>query len=139
MKRRSSPAMVALLMIFSMLAGCGADVGTKQSVTGVVKLGGAPLDQGTIQFSPKAGSTGTMSGAEIKDGKYSVLREKGLDPGVYEVRVYSSGSTVADEMPLPGESEPAAKDRIPANFNTETTLEFTVAEDQPNEFNVDVP
>ncbi len=139
MNRHSASVLVVFVITFSMLVGCGAGVGKKQSVTGVVKLGGQPLDHGTIQFSPKPGTAGTLSGAEIKDGNYSVAREQGLDPGVYEVRIYSAEATVTDATAAPGESGPVAEDRIPPAFNAETTLEYTVAEGQPNEFNVDIP
>jgi len=127
------------MLMASLLAGCGADVGNKQAVTGQVKLKGQPLGHGMIQFTPKLGSAGTMSGADIKDGRYEIPREMGLDPGEYDVRVTSPAAPAATVTDLPGESGPVAEDLIPPAYNSNTTLVYTVKAGQANEFNVDIP
>ncbi|MFO0906211.1 MAG: hypothetical protein U0939_24600 [Pirellulales bacterium] len=133
-------SVLALGLLFTTLLGCGGDHGTRQSVSGEVKLKGAPLDKGTIMFSPKKGGPGTMSGAEIKDGKYQVPRESGLEPGVYDVRITSAGDGPAvDAAEMPGVSGPPAKERIPADYNTNTKLELTVEADKASVFNADIP
>lgn len=122
------------------LAGCGGeDVGSKQAVSGEVKLKGEPLDKGSIQFSPKGGAGSTMSGAEIKAGKYSIPREAGLDPGTYEVRVSSPEGDGAPPPEMPGEATPPVADRIPAEYNVTTKLEFTVEAGKDNVYNVEIP
>lgn len=56
------------------------------AVSGWVTFHGQPLDQGFIEFAPLA-DTGLMSGAEIKEGHYSLPAEKGLSEGRYQVRI----------------------------------------------------
>lgn len=127
------------LLLLTLASGCGPSLGTKQAITGRVTFKGQPLSQGTIQFMPKAGTTGTFSGSEIKDGRYEVPRESGLDPGTYEVRISSPEAPAAGVTDAPGEAGPVAKELIPPEYNSETKLEYIVNEGQANEFNVDIP
>ncbi|MEZ6089452.1 MAG: hypothetical protein R3C05_15775 [Pirellulaceae bacterium] len=120
------------------LLGCGGeDYGDREPIKGTVTFKGSPLDQGTIQFTPKSG--GTFGAAEIVNGQYEIPVAGGLSPGTYEVRVSSGDPTVPASDPLPGESGPPATERIPPEFNAKTTLEYTVAPDGENTFNVDIP
>lgn len=136
--RRVSTGPSFLLLTIVALAGCGgADYGDRQPIRGTVTFKGSPLDQGTIQFTPKSGSS--FGAAEIKNGEYVIPVEGGLSPGTYEVRVSSGDSTAPASEPLPGESGPPAKERIPEEFNSKTTLEFTVSTDGDNTYNVEIP
>jgi hypothetical protein len=107
-------------------------------VTGQVTFQGKPLDQGTISFSPTAGQ-GTFSGGQIKGGQYSISAEHGLAPGLYEVRISSTegGPPPSDE--LPGETTAVPKERIPAEFNSKTTLKAEVKEAGENKFDFTIP
>lgn len=65
-----------LVLCLTAFVGCKKDDGLC-SVEGTVTLDGVPLAQGTINFGPKAGASGTATGAEIKDGKYSTRASEG--------------------------------------------------------------
>jgi hypothetical protein len=117
-------------------AGC-TEPGGLQPVSGTVTFEGKPLDQGAIQFLP-FGAGPTESGAGIKDGKYSIPAANGLSPGRYKVTVFSydeTGPKVPREE-IPGDPGGMQfKERIPARYNTETTLTAEVVAGQKNEFN----
>ncbi|MCA9162876.1 MAG: hypothetical protein KDA59_13615 [Planctomycetales bacterium] len=136
--RRVSTGLGFILLAVVAFSGCGGeDYGDRQAVRGNVTFKGSPLDQGTIQFTPKSGST--FGAAEIKNGQYEIPVEGGLSPGAYEVRVSSGDSAAPASDPLPGESGPPAKERIPEEYNSKTTLEFTVSADGDNTYNVEIP
>ena len=110
------------------------------ALSGHVTFEGKPLDLGTIDFRPLQGSKGVASGAAIRDGQYQIEAQRGLPPGKYEVRIFSSRD---DTSPLPEGVEPGgmrpAIERLPPSVNIETKLEVTVSADAKNEFNFDIP
>jgi len=109
-----------------MVAGCGpGNPQGRLAISGKVSFEGQPLDQGSIQFSSVDRTSGIVSGAVIHNGSYSIEAEKGLPPGKYRVRVFSGEGAGPEEMP--GESTEAPKERIPAQYNTESTLEIEVS------------
>ncbi|MEZ6110730.1 MAG: hypothetical protein R3C99_06925 [Pirellulaceae bacterium] len=55
------------------------------------------------------------------------------------MRVSSGDSALPASDPLPGESGPPAKERIPEEYNSKTTLEFTVSAEGDNTYNVEIP
>ncbi len=125
------------LLIAFLASGCGK-LPTGNAINGTVTFRGQPLDQGTIEFSPAAGQ-GTMSGGPIKNGQYLLPAEQGLEPGAYTVRIYSrdAGEQLqADEAP--GEATGAPTQRIPAEYNTETTLKAEVKAGE-NKFDFNIP
>jgi len=119
--------------------GCGPTNNTgRYGITGVVTFQGKPLDRGTIEFAAEPGGN-AAGGAMIQDGRYSVPESHGLRPGVYRVRLYSSAASSAGPAPqFPGESGPPAKERIPPQYNSKSTLTAKVTEDGPNEFNIEI-
>jgi hypothetical protein len=130
-----------LVVVFGlMLLGVGCDDAetTGNPVSGTVTFQGQPLDQGSIQFLPAAGQ-GTFSGGPIKDGQYKVPAKQGLEPGQYEVRISSKegGAPPSDE--LPGEVTQVPKERIPAQFNSRTTLTAEIKEGIENKFDFTIP
>ena len=124
-----------------MFAGCGPR-SDRLEVTGNVKLDGAPLDQGSIRFT----STGTeklvASGAAIANGEFIVPQEKGLPPGTYLVDISSPDTTgqLVVHKSAPGEPvlPPTARERIPAEYNSESKHTVDVAEDGDNHFEFDI-
>jgi len=91
-------AVVALLP----LTGCGGGE-ERLAISGKVLFKGEPLDQGRIDFVPP-NNAGSLSGAVVENGAFSIPRDKGLLPGTYLVRVYSydrKGAKVPD--PIPGD------------------------------------
>jgi hypothetical protein len=120
---RSQVALSLLSLVLVCGAGC-SDPNGLQPVSGSVSFQGKPLDQGAIQFLPVDGSP-SESGAGIKDGQYSIPVENGLAPGKYKVTVFSydeSGAKVPDNT-MPGDVVGVQfKERIPAKYNTQTSL-----------------
>lgn len=120
-------------------AGCSGSDG-KEAVTGTVTLKGKNLDSGTVTFVPAAG--GAPAAAQVTDGAFAIPKDKGLLPGKYKVAISSPDGKTPDNDPdaAPGPSGNfASKERIPAKFNTETTLEVEVKTGGPNEFKFAVP
>jgi hypothetical protein len=134
----------------SLLAGCGDSRHGRNSISGTVKLKGALLDEGLIEFVPLE-KLATNGGAEIKNGKYSIPAENGLAPGKYKVVITSweGGQPTpvnTDEPPGPpgpgGASSAkfqAPKPRIPPEYNTASKQEVEVTESGPNVFDYDIP
>ncbi len=128
-----------VLAIF-LFGGCGRNPAGRLAVSGKVQFDGMPLEKGTIDFRPVAGSNGISSGAAILDGAYHIATARGLPPGKYEVRIFSSEedmSPPAEGVP-PGAMRPAIE-RIPPEFNARTTQVVEVAPAGRNQFDFDVP
>ncbi|WP_417848442.1 carboxypeptidase-like regulatory domain-containing protein [Thalassoglobus sp.] len=120
-----------------LFVGCGSkNPLNRQSVSGTVTLNGQPVESGSIEFQPQ-GAKGTMSGAVIADGKYSIATAQGLPPGNYTVRIYSADET-AEREEVPGESNKLAVEKIPAKYNTESTLTKSVEAGKDNVFDFEI-
>jgi len=119
-----------------LLVGCSGDPMGRQAITGTVSFKGQPLDQGRIHFAPVEKGP-TESGATIENGKFTIPRDTGLVPGTYKVSVFSydqKGAKVQSEE-VPGDpGNTQFKERIPAKFNTQTTLTAEVKKDGSNVF-----
>lgn len=80
---------VAILACIGTLAlnGCSKEDGYQ--VSGSVTFDGNPVPHGYLAFEPDAsqGNTGPGTGAEIKDGRYSTVRGKGVVGGPYLVEI----------------------------------------------------
>jgi hypothetical protein len=121
------------------LAGCGAGGPKRYGVTGMVMFQGKPLNQGSITFLPDDPQLGASGGALIKDGQYSIPAKQGLLPGRYKVSIGSADpKKVADPDEMPGAPGPVYKDRIPAKYNTSTTLTAEVQADGKNQFDFEL-
>lgn len=118
---RSSGFVLTALLIVS-LAGCGGGDG-RVSVSGTVTFMGQNVDGGAITFVPDGGS-GTKSGGEIVNGKYSISAERGPAPGHYTVQIIWNKKT-GKQIPTPGDKEVTTdevKQVIPPIFNQGSTL-----------------
>ena len=125
-----------MFSLFLLLMGCtDSNPLNRQAVTGEIMLEGAPLTDGSIEFSPVA--EGTASGAVIQAGKFAIPAEKGLPPGDYLVRI-SAYNEDAEPIELPGESNKIAEELIPAKYNTESEITFTVEAGQENVFTLNI-
>lgn len=128
--RGSAIALTAAALTAAAFSGCAggsADDLDRQNVYGNVTLDGAPLAKGIISFDPAEGSPGTVSaGGVVTDGSYNIDRAHGLTPGKYRVSIKSAGHDDGiDPTAAPGAPPPrkkAAKDPIPAEYNTQSTL-----------------
>jgi len=135
----SPRSLLAFLVItgFLGLTGCSND--GKMAITGNVTLKGKPLEDGTITFYPV--DTGTRAGTGIVNGKYEIKRELGLVPGKYRVSITSpDGFTPTDPKTPPGPSGNfTSKDRISADWNTDSKKEIEVTATGPNQFDFPIP
>jgi hypothetical protein len=119
------------------LCGCG-EPPTGNPVTGRVTFQGQPLDQGSIEFSPAAGQ-GTVSGGMIRDGQYTIPADSGLEPGLYHVRILSTEGPASRTDEMPGEVKTPPKQRIPVEYNSETTLQAEIKAAGENKFDFAIP
>ncbi len=138
--RRFVPCVLAIFVT----TGCGRDDGVnRQAVFGHVSLATAPVE-GMIEFSPLGGS-GLATGAVITAGEYVIPADKGLPPGEYQVRIYSASNekakaTLGEESEeAPGEIIMVAKEKIPPEYNSQTSQVRTVEAGKPNRFDFEIP
>jgi hypothetical protein len=108
-------------LILLALAGCGNS--KEGQVSGTVKVGGAPLETGSITFLPADGKTAT-AGAEIKNGRYSAK----VPVGMMKVSI-SSPKVVGKKKvyPTPESPEmPITVEAILERYNDKTELTLDV-------------
>ena len=137
---------VTVAVIFSLFSsGCGPKSGVSTlPVSGTVKLDGAPLDQGVIQFEPQPpGGKAVNATTQIKDGKYQFAAGPGgVQPGTYRVLISSlppAAATPSDPIKaMEQASQPPPPDRIATKFNLESTLQAVVKPAGANNFDFDV-
>ncbi|MCI0358386.1 MAG: hypothetical protein L0211_07885 [Planctomycetaceae bacterium] len=129
---------IVLWMLICALVGCGEETGGKLAVSGLIKLKGQPLDAGSIQFESKPPAPSCFTGGEIKDGKYAIPPGQGLLPGTYTVRISAPENVAAPSEPG-GEIAPPVKDRVPPEYNVNTTLTFEAKSGTSNTYDFEVP
>ncbi|MDR3632587.1 MAG: hypothetical protein P4L84_02055 [Isosphaeraceae bacterium] len=134
------PAGLAALLLLT-FAGCGEeqDGQPREAVSGTVSLDGQPLPDGMIQWIPSTAREGSVGGAAVKDGKFSIVRQEGLAPGAYRVVINSAaagGATAPapDEPPGLLNGPSTSKDVIPPQYNTKSTLKAEIKAGVPNLF-----
>ena len=140
--RRTELALVVLCAA-SLLVGCGGNPLNRQPISGQISLGGAPLDQGSIEFRPVQRKGTVSSGAVIRDGKYSIETEKGLPPGKYRVMIFSAAVDTSPTPAGPPGSEPVGGhrltiERIPPQYNIKTEQVVEVTDGGDNQFNYEI-
>lgn len=125
--------LIAFAILGLALLGCGpSNPAGRVAVSGQVTLDGAPIDAGTIEFSPQ--DQGLGSGGKIESGRYALEAHRGLPPGKYLVRVYAPKLPAGAKAPnpnappgLPGtESNFLGVERVSAKYNAATTLAVEV-------------
>jgi hypothetical protein len=124
-----------------LMSGCGPR-SDRLEVTGNVKLDGAPLDQGSIRFTSTGTEKLSASGATIANGEFHLPQEKGLPPGAYLVDISSpdTSAPLAVQKSPPGEPAlpPTARERIPAEYNSDSKHTIDVTADGDNHFEFDI-
>ena len=84
------------------LAGFGCGTDPRATVSGTVKLNGAPINSGTLEFRTSSG-TGVLALVPITDGAYRVTADAKLKPGNYKIEFFSTttGEVVgSDSQPV---------------------------------------
>ena len=136
-----SRIVVGLFLVLLSALGCTNDYGGRQEIKGTIKLKGVALDQGVIDFTPLDGQP-TKEGAVIANGAYHIPRPSGLVKGKYRVIITSGdGRTKEDsnEPPGPTGANIISKERIPPEYNKNTTQEVEVLDNKTNVFDYDIP
>ena len=132
---------VSCVALFA-ITGCGAaDEGdglAREAVSGTVTLGGKPLDGASIHFLPTSPGTPGGSSGEIKDGKFSIPKERGPVAGAYTVKISSIQEAEADPNQAPGPQPKPKPDPIPKKYNVASTLNAEIKAGQPNELTFDL-
>lgn len=134
---------VAGLLFLLGLVGCAGanDPLNRQAISGAVTLNGEPLNNGSISFDPQDREKGRSGGAVIENGEFRLDRQRGLQPGAYTVRIHSADTStmaVADEA-MPGDSRKVARERIPAQWNSQSEQTVTVEDGGKNHFEFAIP
>ena len=116
---------VSLLLV---MAGCGdpqnpVDTLPRNAVSGSVSLNGNPLAQGKIQFDPVDAAGGKVAFAvgDITEGKYAIDQAAGPVAGKFKVSI-SSVPSIKISTGEPGPVPKMEPEKVPAQFNTKTTL-----------------
>ncbi|MDB5338385.1 MAG: hypothetical protein JWN70_4004 [Planctomycetaceae bacterium] len=134
----SSPNDVAwrfCLILVLGLAGCWGGSNGRASVWGTVSFDAKPVEDGVIAFVPSGNTKGPSTGGRIQQGKYEISGDKGPLPGSHRVEITATRVTGTTEVKGlgTGPSGPSAagsvkniESYIPAQFNTQSTLEFVV-------------
>jgi hypothetical protein len=122
---------LTLSLFIFIFAGCGSSGPEIAYVSGRVTMDGKPLPNASIVFIPE---NGRPAGARTdKDGKY-VLNfnetRQGAMPGQNTVRITTQREAEQDEN---GKTVlPASIETVPAKYNTNSTLSFTVEPKKKN-------
>ena len=127
------------LVLVCVLCGCwSGNPRGRVAVSGKVTLDGQPLDQGNIVFVPQ-GDDAVGSGAVIANGEYQIGVLKGLPPGKYLVRIFSTGASTIDTMALRGDMPPPGVERVAPRYNvqSETIIEVTGGDGDRFDFDVE--
>jgi hypothetical protein len=142
-RHRLFPAAAGMALAIAAL-GCGGgtpDDRPRVTVKGTVTLDGQPLDNAVILFVPFPEVNGPTASVGVAAGKFELSVEAGPVPGKHRVVIESTdhgGIAPDDETALAemaaGKRKPPKPVKIPAIYNTRSTLERTVQADSPNEF-----
>lgn len=126
-----------------MLMGCGADTGTTFPVTGIVTVGGEPVPNATVTFTPENGRSAT--GVTGSDGRFTLSTFRAGDgavPGKHTIVVIPFKGD--EPEPMPGTPE-AVDYKPPASpFNarysdpTSSGLTENVQSGAPNDFKIEL-
>lgn len=128
--RLRTVVVVSVAACIGLFAACSRSPYTLADVSGRVTLDGEPLAGGVVSFQPRAagnaapgpGSTGRLD-AEGRFRLTAIDGAPGAVVGTHLVRIYSRSPESAPK----GDSDaPGSRERVPARYNYESGLSFTV-------------
>jgi len=144
---------ICCAVVLLLFAGCGGasyEGDPRAEVTGTVTLDGNPLPSGIITFVPVA--EGRRANGLITDGTYTITEEMGPNLGKYKVQIlgYAKGGSSGEGAEPEDRGDQLAGNEeedeeggevdlgpqiLPANYNTNTTLEVEITADKkPHDF-----
>jgi hypothetical protein len=94
-------------------------------ITGEVTYKGTPVQQGEIRLFPKEGTSAPMSGAIIKDGRFTADSLGGVPVGTFRAEVTGYRTARLTEG-VDIEKQSDGGQYLPAKFNTKSELELVV-------------
>jgi hypothetical protein len=114
-----------ITLAVGLAGGCGSqDDQNHATVEGTVALDGTSIEEGTIVFSPTAGTTGPAAYGQIAGGKYTLAAgDRGPVLGKHQVRLEG----YRDLGHKNDKGEAIKEQAVPAQYNTATTLMVEVA------------
>ena len=101
----------------------------RAAVSGRVTLDGKEIEQGSIAFKAVGPNAGMAAGGPIKNGRYSVDKDRGPVIGQNRIEIKStrtSGKQVQAPLRDPGQMTDEIVEAIPAMYNSQSTLEREV-------------
>lgn len=133
---KTSSALTCFLLL--LVLGCTRGP-QRASVHGEVRVGGEPLETGSINFIP-AGGNGPTAGAAVTNGYYEIAVDRGVLVGQNRVEVRGirkTGRKVRNPFNL-DEQVDELVEAVPKEFNELSTLERDVAPGN-NSLDFDLP
>lgn len=118
-----------LLLMVSVMAGCGKKDFERGDIRGEVKLDGHLLDHGSILFLPVDGTQGTATGGKIAMGLYQLSGAAAPAVGQYRVEIRSmrkTGKTIPKPYAKSGETVDEQVEAVPPRFNSASILKAEV-------------
>jgi hypothetical protein len=119
--------LIAALLLVSLITGCAEP--TTGTVTGAIKVDGAPAKTGSIAFFPTDGKSRT-AGGEIVDGNYTAEVPLGVSKIEIRVPKVVGQKKLYDTPDSP--IKPLLAESLPGKYNdaTELTLEVRPGENR---------
>ena len=110
------------------LVGCGRSGPEMVTVSGTVTFEGRPVQEGRIRFRPAEGTRATVTGADIRDGKYTVTNKGGVPVGTHRVEIEALRARpgAGGGADIPGAPATSVQQYIPARYNKQTELTITI-------------
>jgi hypothetical protein len=125
--------LLALCPIVFAAGGCSRGGPRLYPVTGSVNFDGKPVEEGDIIFSAVDGSR--SAGGKIEGGTYTLE----ATAGKYKVQILAMRDIPGEiREDNPGEKIQAREQYIPAQYNTETTLEANVEPGSKDDIDFDL-
>jgi hypothetical protein len=130
--------MTAVIAVIAIVSGCNSRALDKVVVSGEVKFKGQPVSIGKITFDPIEGTDGPISGAAIKDGRYTADGKGGVPVGHHKVIIEGFRPPTDENGKV--DSELGRAQYLPAKFNIASELTIEVKSDESpavRDFNLD--
>jgi hypothetical protein len=141
-RRRQFWSSVVCVALGLASGGCFGD-SSMVPVSGLVLLDGRPLSAGAIDFyrvGKEPSAEASRAGSLVTNGRFSLSRESGLSPGRYRISVYSAGQKKPGRggVTVPGDDEKAAREFVPRKYNSDSKLEFEIADSAIKEMRISI-